>query len=96
MRLFCLRAVAPSTVREYLGVTINAWNRKETNFEDDIASEKWLYYSNASLKINDCAIILLKKKKNILLDQVKSNDTCSIMLKKLTIVSVRFFLGQPV
>ena len=37
------------------------FDTKEVNFENDIASEKWLLNQNALIKIVDLRVILLEK-----------------------------------
>ena len=45
----------------FLPTSIVTFDRKEANFESDIASEKWLQNQNAFIKIIDLGVILLEK-----------------------------------
>ena len=49
-------------LKKFLPTSNVTFDTKGANFENDIASEKWLYSQNAFIKIINLGVILLGKK----------------------------------
>ena len=94
LRNFAALQSRGSYSKKFLPTSIVTFDTKEANFENDIASEKWLQNQNAFIKIIDLSVILLEK--NFLCINALTNLIQSLISLKLVITSVAFFLGHPV
>ena len=61
LRNFAVLQSRGSYSKKFLLTSIVTFDRKEASFENDIASEKWLWNQNAFIKIIDLGVILLEK-----------------------------------
>ena len=61
LRNFAALQFRGSYSKKFLPTSIVTFDRKEANFENDIASVKWLQNQNVFIKIIDLGVILLEK-----------------------------------